>query len=190
MNSFLINEIRQTSLSMFRKNFLGIFHGSISAKVGQDRFIINKKDAIFDSLDDNDLIELTSKKDYRWSDASIDADIHFEIYKNISEAKYVCYAMPPFTVAYTINHNNIIPKDYFGSIKLGKIDIYDPKDFDDWNERADVEISRYLEDKQKKIIIIKGYGIFAYDRDINNLAKNIALIENSCKILILSNVDK
>ncbi|MDR0468252.1 MAG: class II aldolase and adducin N-terminal domain-containing protein [Campylobacteraceae bacterium] len=190
MNDFLVNEIKQISLSMFRKNFLGIFHGSISAKVSQDRFIINKKDAIFDNLNDDDLIELSSKKDYRWSDASIDSDIHLKIYKNIGEAKYICYAMPPYTVAYTINHNNIIPKDYFGAMELGKINIYDPKNFDDWYERADVEISRYLEEKREKFMIIKGYGIYAYDRDINNLAKNIALIENSCKILILSNTDK
>ena len=190
MDSFLINEIKQTSLAMFRKNFFGIFHGSISAKISQDRFIINKKDAIFDNLQENNLIELTSKKDYRWSDASIDSDIHFEIYKNISEAKYVCYAMPPFTVAYTINHNNIIPKDYFGLTELGKIDIYDPRDFDDWYERADVEISRYLEEKKKNFIVIKGYGIYAFSRDINSLAKNIALIENGCKILTLSNVDR
>lgn len=30
------------SLSMFRKGFLGIFHGSISARLEQDKFIINK----------------------------------------------------------------------------------------------------------------------------------------------------
>lgn len=43
----------------------------------------------------DDLIILTSQKDYRWNEASIDSYTHYNIYKNIYEAKYVCYAMPP-----------------------------------------------------------------------------------------------
>lgn len=189
MNLNIINEMKSTSLSMFRKNFFGIFHGSISARVEQNKFIINKKSAIFDNMQNDDFVELYSKKDYRWNDASIDAEIHLGIYKNISEAKYICYTMPHFTVAYSINHNTIIPKDYFGLMELGKINIYDPKQFDDWYERADTEIYRYLEEKNTNLIVIKGYGAFAYERDMQKLAKNIALLENSCKILLLAKND-
>jgi L-fuculose-phosphate aldolase len=171
---------------MFRKNFFGIYHGSISARIEQDNFIINKKNAIFDRLSENSLVELRSKKDYRWNDASIDAKIHLGIYSNISEAKYVCYAMPPYTVAYTLNHNNIIPKDYFGLTLIGKTNIYDPKQFEDWYERADVEIYRYFAEKNTNIMVVKGYGVFAYDRDIHNMAKNVALIENTCRVLLLA----
>ena len=42
---------------MFRKDFFGIYHGSISAKTESHRFLINTKEAIFDALDDKDLIE-------------------------------------------------------------------------------------------------------------------------------------
>ena len=114
---YSISEIKKISSSMFKKNFLGIFHGSISARIEHNQFVINKKDAIFDGLNDNDLTLLYSKKDYRWNDASIDADIHLNIYKNIAEAKYVCYSMPPFITAYSINHSFFEPKDYFGYMK-------------------------------------------------------------------------
>jgi L-fuculose-phosphate aldolase len=190
MQNYLVNELNEISLSMFRKNFFGIYHGSISARTEQNKFIINKKNAIFDRIGENSLVELYSKKDYRWNDASIDARIHLSIYTNISEAKYICYAMPPYTVAYTLNHNNIIPKDYFGLMLIGKINIYDSKRFEDWYERANVEIYRYFIEKNTNIIVVKGYGIFAYDRDIYSLAKNIALIENTCRVLLLAANEK
>ncbi|MDR0408752.1 MAG: class II aldolase and adducin N-terminal domain-containing protein [Campylobacteraceae bacterium] len=190
MRKYLVSEISDIALSMFRKNFFGIYHGSISARIEQNKFLINKKNAIFDGLNEENLVEIYSKKDYRWNETSIDAEIHLNIYKNISEAKYVCYAMPPFTVAYTLNHNTIIPKDYFGATKIGKLDIYDPKQFSDWYERAAVEICRYFADKKTNIMVIKGYGVFAYDRDIHNMAKNVALIENTCKVLALAKEEK
>jgi DNA gyrase subunit B len=89
LEQHLVNELKAVSLSMFRKDFLGIFHGSISAKIENNIFVINKSDSIFDELVDEDFVELYDKKDYRWNCASQDADIHLHIYKNISEAKYV-----------------------------------------------------------------------------------------------------
>ena len=181
-----INEIKTISLSMFRKNFFGVFHGSISAKVEKNQFIINKQNAIFDNLKDDDLTLLSSKKDYRWNEASLDADIHLNIYKNINEARFVCYAMPPYATAYAMKHEKIVPKDYFGYMRFNEILVYDPKQYDDWYERAETEIYRYMVEKNTNIIIIKGYGIYAYSRSPQLLAKEIALLENSCKLLHLT----
>ncbi len=171
---------------MFRKNFLGIFHGSISAKIAEGKFIINKREAIFDELTPDNLIELYSKKDYRWNLASIDADIHLGIYQNISEAKYISYTMPPFVTAYSLKHDKIIPKDYFAYKKIGEIKVYDPKNFDDWYERAEVEVYRYFQTHDTNIMVIKGYGVISFDRDLIQMVKKIAILENSCKLLSLS----
>ncbi|CZE47930.1 class II aldolase and adducin N-terminal domain-containing protein [Campylobacter geochelonis] len=178
-----IELLQKLSLSMFRKSFFGIFHGSISAKIASNKFIINKKNAIFDDLKKEDFVLLYDKKDYRWNDASIDSDIHLHIYQTIFEAKYAVFAMPPHTVSYSLNHDYIIPKDYFGYEKFEKIKIYDPKNFDDWYERAPYEICKYLQEQKKNFIIIRGYGVVAYHRTLQNLAKDIALLDNSCKIL-------
>lgn len=183
MQKHLLNDLKHVSLSMFRKDFIGIFHGSISARVEQNKFLINKKDTIFDDVKDEDFIALHSKKDYRWKEASLDSDIHLNIYQNINEAKYICYAMPPFLTAYSLVHEVITPKDYFGSMKFESIPIYDPKQFEDWYERADIEIYRHMRENKTNIIVIKGYGLYVYDRDMLQLAKTIALLENSCKLL-------
>lgn len=186
MDKFIVNHLQKISLSMFRKGFFGIFHGSLSAKIENNKFIINKREAIFDEMDENSLMELYFNKDYRWNEASIDAEIHLNIYQNIHEAKYIAYGMPPFTIAYSINHNKIIPKDYFGYKHFGSLKIYDPKHFEDWYERAHIDIVRYFKEQRTNVMIIRGYGIYIYDRDINQLAKKMAIIENSCKILQLS----
>ncbi len=186
----LKNKLSTLALAMFRKDFFGIFHGSISAKTESNRFVINTKEAIFDSLDSATLIELYYKKDYRWNQASMDANIHHSIYSQISDAKFICFTMPPFTTAYSLDHNIITPRDYFGYSELGSVDIIDPRSFDDWYERASSEIAYYFQSKKRDIMVIRGYGVYAYNRDIHEMAKKIAILEKSCRLLLLDAAQK
>jgi L-fuculose-phosphate aldolase len=181
----LKNQLSTLALSMFRKDFFGIYHGSISAKTESNRFIINTKEAVFDSLDNESLIELYFKKDYRWNQASIDAQIHYSIYSQISDAKFICFSMPPFTTAYSLKHNMISPKDYFGHKEIGTLDIIDPKQFDDWYLRAQSEITYYFQTNKTNIMVIRGYGVYAFNRDIHAMAKQLAVLEKSCRLLML-----
>lgn len=186
MNKLHLNkQLSNLSLSMFRKDFFGIYHGSISAKTEVSRFMINTKEAVFDAIDEKSIIELYYKKDYRWNQASIDANIHQNIYANISEAKYICFTMPQFTTAYSLNHNVITPMDYFGHEEIGSIEIYDPKNFEDWYDRAESEITHYFQSRHTNIIVIRGYGVYTYNRDLHDMAKKLAILEKSCRLLML-----
>ena len=187
MNKARISQkLSSLALSMFRKDFFGIYHGSLSAKTESNRFLINTKETVFDTLDENSLIELYFKKDYRWKQASIDANIHYSIYSQISEAKFVCFSMPPFTTAYSLTHNVIEPKDYFGHKTIGSIEVFDPKQFEDWYDRAESEIAYYFQSKKTNIMVIRGYGVYTFNRDIHEMAKRLAILEKSCRILMLS----
>lgn len=183
----LKEKLATLALSMFRKDFFGIYHGSLSAKTESNRFLINTNEAIFDALEENSLIELYFKKDYRWKQASIDSKIHHSIYSQISEAKFICFSMPQFTTAYSLKHDKITPKDYFGYQEIGTIDVVDPKQFDDWYDRADSEIALYFQTKKTNIMVIRGYGVYAYNRDIHEMAKKLAILEKSCRLLMLDN---
>ena len=183
----LKQKLTTLALSMFRKDFFGIYHGSISAKIESNRFIINTKEAIFDALDNVSLIELYFKKDYRWNQASIDANIHHSIYSQVSEAKFICFSMPQFTTAYSLQHNTITPKDYFGHKEIGTIEIIDPRQFEDWYDRAYSEIPYYFQTHKTNIMVIRGYGVYAYSRDIHEMAKKLAILEKSCRLLMLQN---
>ena len=181
----LKNQLASLALSMFRKDFFGIYHGSLSAKTESSRFLINTKEAVFDALDNSSLIELYFKKDYRWNQASIDASIHHSIYSQISEAKFIAFTMPQFTTAYSLDHNIITPKDYFGYEEIGNIEIFNPKQFDDWYERASSEIAYYFQTNKTNLMVIRGYGVYAYSRDMHEMAKQLAILEKSCRLLML-----
>lgn len=183
-------QLSSLALSMFRKDFFGIYHGSLSAKTESNRFIINTKEAVFDALDMNNLIELYFKKDYRWNQASIDSNIHYSIYSQISEAKFICFSMPPFTTAYSLNNSSIAPKDYFGYMEIGTIPVIDPKQFDDWYDRAQSEIFLYFQTHKTNIMVIKGYGVYTFNRDMNEMAKKLSILEKSCRLLMLDGSSK
>ncbi len=181
----LAQKISSISLSLFRKDFFGLYHGSISAKTESNRFLINKKEAVFDAIDNSSLIELSYKQDYRWQEASVDVELHHSIYSQILDAKFVSFTIPPFVTAYSLEHNIIIPKDYFGYMYLGSIEIVDPKNFDDWYERAISEIPQYFINKRKDIMVIRGYGIYTYNMDLYEMIKKLAILERSARLLLL-----
>lgn len=114
------------SLTMFRKNFFGIYHGAISAKLDHHAFMINTADAIFDEMSEQYFCELNmNKRDYRWKIASIESNVHASIYNHIHEAKYVAFGLPIYTTAYTFDHDRIVFNDYFGKTTFGELPIYD-----------------------------------------------------------------
>lgn len=172
------------SLTMFSKNFFGIYHGAISAKLDYKNFIINTREAIFDRIDSKSLCELSSEnKDYRWKIASIESHIHASIYDNIHEAKYIAFTMPSFTTAYTFDNDVIIPQDFFGKTTYSEVPVYNPGDFNSWYDRNEQEITEYFLKTRNHIMVIKGVGVYVYDRDIHQLVKRLAILENSCRLL-------
>ena len=182
---YIKRQLATFALSMFRKDFFGIYHGSLSAKLDTNLFTVNTKNAIFDSINEESLIDLFYNKDYRWKDASIDASIHQGIYRQISDAKFITFTMPPFTTAFSLNHSIIIPKDYFGFKEFGKIHIYDPKKFEDWYERAVSDIPQYFQQHNTAVMVIRGYGVYAFTRDIHTMVRQLSILERSCRILML-----
>jgi L-fuculose-phosphate aldolase len=182
----LKKKLSKLSLSMFRKDFLGLYHGSISAKTESNRFLINTKEALFDTMDEDSFVELHFTKDYRYNKATKDADIHLAIYSQFLDAKFVLFSTAPFTTAYSLQHNIIIPKDYLAHEEFKSIDIFDPKEFEDWFERAPSEITHYFHTKETDMIVIKGYGVYCFNRDVDEMLRKLSILEHSCKLLHLN----
>ncbi|MDB4257351.1 class II aldolase and adducin N-terminal domain-containing protein [Arcobacteraceae bacterium] len=182
----IVKHLSDISLTLFRKNFFGIYHGSISKKVEHNYFVINTKEAIFDEITESTLCELNmSKKDYSWNFASIEAEVHQSIYTKLHEAKYIACGMPPYTCAYSLVHDEIQFEDYFGKLTYDKIIVHDPGNFNTWYERSSIEVPKLLSLSKNSIVIIKGVGVYVCDRDMNQLIKKVAILENSCRLLTL-----
>jgi L-fuculose-phosphate aldolase len=187
VDKHLFQEIQHISLSLFIKNFFSVFHGSISARLSASSFVINSEETILDDMTQESLVKLDcEKRDYRWSLANSDAPIHENLYKALPNAKYVSYTMPPYATALSLKHGKVSPQDYYGKMILGDIMVYDPKNFDDWMERAPHEIQNFFIKHDTHMILIKGFGVVCYDRDITEMAKKISILENSCKLIALS----
>jgi len=191
MDAHLLSELKHISHSMFNKNYFGVFHGSISAKVTINSFIINKKNTILDEVNEDEFIHLScnTQKDYRWKDASVDVEIHEKIYQTMPQAKYISYTMPPYATAYSLNHELVIPKDFYGCEILDKTFVYDPKGFNDWKERAPEEISDFFKNNNSHLLLIKGFGLISYDRDLTEMVKKVAILENSCRLLTINSMN-
>lgn len=191
MDAHLLKELQHISHSMFAKNHFGVFHGSLSAKTDINAFVINRKNIILDEVDENGFIRLTSntKKDYRWKEASPDTDMHLEIYNSLPNAKYISYTMPPYATAYSFDHSVVIPQDYYGYRDLKEVHVYDPGNFNDWKERAPHEIANYFENNNNHLLLIKGFGLISYDRDLLEMVKKVAILENSCRLLTIRNMN-
>jgi len=186
LDKAVVKQLTDLSLTMFRKNFFGIYHGSISAKIDQDNFLINTSAAIFDEMCEKSFCELNlNKQDYRWKIASIESHIHATIYTNIHEAKYIAFGVPIYTTAYTFEHNKIVFEDFYGKTEFGEIPVYDPGDYSNWYNRNALEITKYLKETNNNVMVIKGVGTYVYHRDLNELVKKIAILENSCRLLSL-----
>ena len=140
-----------------------------------------------DELTEDSLVRLDiNKRDYRWSMANSDVHIHEQIYETIPSAKYISYTMPPYATSYSLKHGKVSPQDYYGKQILGEVIIYDPKNIDDWLERAPYEIPKFFQKHDTHLLLIKGFGLISYDRDITEMAKKISILENSCRLLALS----
>jgi L-fuculose-phosphate aldolase len=182
----IVKHLSNISLTLFRKNFFGIYHGSISKKVEHDCFIINTKEAIFDELNQSTLCQLKMDyKDYSWNIASMEAEVHKAVYTHLHEAKYIACGMPPYTCAYTLLHNEIQFEDFFASTTFDTIPVHNPGDFNTWQERSVEEIPKLLKKSKDNVIVIKGVGVYVCDRDMNMLIKKVAILENSCRLLTL-----
>jgi L-fuculose-phosphate aldolase len=187
MDKHLIDDIKHISLSLFNKNFFSVYHGSISARISVNEFIINSKDTILDEVSESSLIRLDcQKRDYRWKLANSDVHIHEHIYETIPNAKYISYTMPPYATAYSLKHGKVLPADFYGKKVLGEVVIYDPKNISDWLERAPYEIPLFFQKNDTHLLLIKGFGLISYDRDLTEMAKKISILENSCRLLALS----
>lgn len=185
----VIGYLADVASSMCKSGLLGMFYGSISARLNANSFLINRKDALLDKMDADSFITLHDKEDYRWQEASLDSFIHANIYRNFLEARYVVYSHAPYATSYSLKHAVLKPIDYLGTRVLGSgNEILDSREYETLYERADTDIVRYFKTHSTNFVLLKGCGIYGYGRDLNALAKIIAVVENSCKILHFNNM--
>lgn len=183
-----INEAKSALSVLGRRLFsLGLvnYGSSLSMRFDSDNFIVSKQNSLFESKDDYAL--LLGKKDYRWKEASKNALLHQNIYKNIISARFACYCSPAFICAYALGHTAFEPLDLNGAELVGSAFIYDTKQLDGWSERAPSEIVRYFIQNNTNFVVLKSGELCVYAKSASELLAVISTIEHSAKLLALKN---
>ena len=166
--------------TLLQKRFFHTYQTSFSVRTENDRFIINKKDSVF--KEDDMFVEIHYKEDLSWREASRDSHIHSYIYQKVSTAKCIAHIFPINLVTYSLYHHQFKPLDYYGQTIIGRKEIYEIDEIDNFKEQ--VENIIYPKVQNENIFIIKGYGAYLYDRDLKELAKKASILENSAEILL------
>jgi L-fuculose-phosphate aldolase len=165
---------------LIRKEMFHIYQTSFSIRTENDKFLINKKDALF--LKDEFFIEVHYKKDLSWNIASDDVNIHSFIYQKMPIAKCIAHIFPINLVTYSLYHRQFKPIDFYGESIVGNQKIFLIEDIKYAKEEIENIIKKNI--IYNDVIIIRGYGAYIFDRDEKELAKKASVLENSAKILL------
>ena len=142
----------------------------------------------FDEIDEQSLVELSISKHSMWIVGSNQAHIHAAIYEHIPSAKYIVFSAASYIVACSLKYKVIEPQDYFGKLMYPQIPVYDMKNINDWQDRAPTEIVKYMQNNDQDMIVVRGEGVYVYDRDISRLIQRLAVLQKSTHIILLSNL--
>lgn len=188
--NFSTDSIIQYSKKLYNKGFFSFFKGSISKRINDDLIFINRQGCMFDSLTQQDIIKVNIKYSLLTDEASSDSLTHFKIYQNIAEAKYIIFAVPTYTNLISFRYDELLPLDHIGKLFLEKINIHNLNDYMNRDKYLPNLIYKLMKEDGKKLLIIKGYGVYIYDTNIINIVKTLDILEESSKIIYMHNCMK
>ena len=166
---------------LFDKDFFGVSFGSISQRINEESFIINKEDTILKNVNEDDFCKLVANESMRWNEASYDSYVHYAIYKTIKEAKFVIHSFSPYAAAlcYQTSGINLLKMSKEG-IKSDMLKVFDTGITDD--ERLQNQIPTYFVNTNQNIVLTRKSGVWSYGKDLSEACENLYHLEHLCKI--------
>ncbi|OGS44837.1 MAG: hypothetical protein A2539_03670 [Elusimicrobia bacterium RIFOXYD2_FULL_34_15] len=148
--------------------------GNVSYCKG-NKIYITRHGARMGDLSFKDFIVVNLEDEKKDQNASVEVNVHREIYIANPDVKTIIHAHPPHAIALSLSFDKIIPIDVEGNHYLPEIPIV-----------AEVEkLPEYL--CKYKIVLVKGHGSFAAGKDFEEVYLYTSVCESASKILILNN---
>lgn len=176
----MISEFKRIGDMLFLMGLVDASSGNLSAKVKDGIWITKTGKSLF-GLKSKDIVKISSDKNILWNAASSEVEIHVNIYKLIGSARAIVHAHSPYTIALSLENNQISPIDHEGKLFLRYVDILDIRNWDD----AKKAIPEYFYESKNKIIVAKGHGVFSYSDSLFGALQLVSALESSSKIIIL-----
>ncbi|MEJ2115517.1 MAG: class II aldolase/adducin family protein [Gammaproteobacteria bacterium] len=138
--------------------------------------------ACADTLIPEDLVECSVDGSCR-ENASFDAKLHIEVYKQNNKAHAVFHSHGPHTIALTMNGQDFIPDDFEGKLYFPTVPVHTIA-FDEYSEQSPQLVARTL--SQYCVTVVSGHGVYACAETINLAYKWTCSLEHSAKIAFLN----
>ncbi len=150
--------------------------GNISFRDGEI-FYITKTGVMLDELDETSFVKLSiNSNDYN-PIASSDQLVHREIYKN-TDYNAVLHCHGVYGVTLSFKKTAIYPMDLEGRYFLGEIEVINAP-FGKFDGAK--LISKAL--KKNKVVLVRGHGIYACGKNIDEAYRLASYLEHSCEII-------
>ena len=116
--------------------------------------------------------------------ASLDANLHIQVYQQNIDAKSVIHSHGPHAIALTLNGDDFVPVDFEGQYYFPHVPVISIP-YEQYIEQAPEAVANALKDH--KVAVVKGHGIYSSAESINLAYKWNCSLELSAKIAYLAN---
>ncbi len=177
---WIYREILEVGKLLFEEGLVSARAGNLSRAFGEKLFI-TRTGSFTGKLSPEDVIVVPLKGssiiDHR---ASVELLVHREIILRTGK-KAVVHAHPPSGVALSFTREVIKPEDSEGREVLGIVRVLEVR-----KPSASEELAKAVSEtlKDSKVVLVRGHGAFAADRDLFKAYSYISTLEHSCKILM------
>ena len=148
----------------------------------QDIIWITPSGACADTLHANDLIACYMDGS-TGENASFDANLHLEVYKQNPSVRAVLHSHGPYTVALTMQGENFTPDDFEGKLYFPIVPVHSIA-VDEYSHLSPKLVARTL--REVCITVVRGHGVYACADSLNLAYKWTCSLEHSAKIAYLN----
>lgn len=178
------HEIAKYTKKLHDKGYMGSHSGNLSVRAG-DRMFVKRRGAASDELGPEDVVEMPMEGSSGIVMlASTESYVHRSIYRATS-ALAVVHAHPPYSVACSLLHDEILPLDEDGEYFLKRIPVIAVDRHSGSRELEDA-VSETL--KSYKGCLVRGHGTFAIGTLLEEAYHVTCQIEYACQIRYLVDV--
>ena len=157
-------------------------HSGNASTRDSDRVWVTPTGACADTLTAEDLIACSMNGSIG-DNASFDAKLHLEIYKQNDNAIAVFHSHGPHTIAMTMNGKDFVPADFEGKLYFPIVPVHTIS-FDEYSKKSPAVVANTL--RENRITVVRGHGVYACAESINLAYKWTCSLEHSAKIAFLN----
>jgi L-fuculose-phosphate aldolase len=176
----MLDEFKRIGRMLFTEGLVDSHGGDFSVKQG-DKIFITRRDVMLGDLREGDIMEVGLEPGETDKEASKELATHRAIYREC-KTDAIVHTHSASAIAVSLTDNKVIPQDAEGLSVFRSAAIVRAH-----NAIASDEVGRLLPtflQAPNVAAVVKGHGVFAVGKSLEEAYKYASSLENSCRVLI------